>query len=51
MQLMVQIPSDQMNHCLMTEAQEMDVLFHVERFALESLLTIRLTSYESNGRK
>ncbi|XP_046446042.1 protein bicaudal C homolog 1-like [Daphnia pulex] len=50
MQLMVQLSSDRINPCLLTEAQEMDVLFHVERSALGSLLTVRLTSYELNAR-
>ncbi len=51
MQLMVQVSPDRVNPSLLAEAQEMDVLFHVERSAVDSLLTVRLTSYELNARK
>lgn len=52
MQLMAQIPSGDFNPIplIFAAAQEMDVLFHVDRSVLHTL-TIRLTSYEWNACK
>ena len=49
MQLMIQIPSDRFNRCILAEAQEADVMIRVDRSG--SLSTLRLTSYEWNARK
>nr|CAH0102887.1 unnamed protein product [Daphnia galeata] len=48
MQLMIQIPSDRFNRCILAEAQEADVMIRVDRSG--SLSTLRLTSYEWNAR-
>jgi hypothetical protein len=48
MQLMVQVPSNRFNRCILTEAQDVDVMIRVDR---SDFLTLRLTSYEWNARK
>jgi hypothetical protein len=40
---------DLWNRCVLAEAEEVDVLFHVEPSIL-NILTVRLTSYEWNAR-
>lgn len=49
MQFMAQMPSERLNRCFLAQAEEADVLFHVETSVLD-ILTIRLTSYEWNAR-
>ena len=49
MQLMIQVPSDRFNRCILAEAQEADVMIRVDRSG--SVSTLRLTSYEWNARK
>ena len=49
MQLMIQVPSDRFNRCILAEAQEADVMIRVDRSG--SVSTLRLTSYEWNARE
>ena len=50
MQLIVQVASNCFNRCILTEAQDADVMMRVDRSGLD-ILTLRLTSYEWNARK
>ena len=50
MQLMVQVPSDSFNSSMLAEAEEADVMYNVDRSALNTV-TIKLTSHEFNSCK
>ena len=50
MQLMVQVPSDRFNSLIFPDAEEADILYNVERSALDNV-TIKLTSHEFNSWK
>jgi|688.fasta_scaffold814979_2 hypothetical protein len=51
MQLMIQVPSDRFNRCILADAKQADVMVRVERSPVSDIVTIRFTSYEWNARK